>query len=128
MLLDHWSNLNTDANDIVPLYSCGTACDDVDLRIVIPKTLIEVPDLTVGEIWVDSDSKAQGYYQLPEESQRTFCAEMNNSNSQRKYLRTGDLGFVYQGELYVTGRLKEMIIIRGRNIYPHGKNCATADN
>jgi acyl-CoA synthetase (AMP-forming)/AMP-acid ligase II len=64
---------------------------------VDPKSREELPDLTVGEIWTDSPSKALGYYGLPEESEATFRAKIANSNADKTYLRMGDLGFFYNG-------------------------------
>jgi acyl-CoA synthetase (AMP-forming)/AMP-acid ligase II len=66
---------------------------------------------------VDSPTKAAGYWGLERESEETFRAATADGDS-RRYLRTGDLGFVHDGELYVTGRLKEMIVVRGQNHYP----------
>ena len=70
----------------------------------------------IGEIWVSGPSVALGYWDRPEETARTFQARL--ANGEGPFLRTGDLGAVVDGELYVTGRIKEMIIIRGRNHYP----------
>ncbi|HAC64532.1 MAG TPA: AMP-dependent synthetase, partial [Cyanothece sp. UBA12306] len=71
-----------------------------------------------GEIWVSGDSVAQGYWQQPSKTQETFAAYLRDTQ-QGPFLRTGDLGFLDpNGELFVTGRLKDVIIIRGRNHYP----------
>jgi acyl-CoA synthetase (AMP-forming)/AMP-acid ligase II/acyl carrier protein len=70
----------------------------------------------VGEIWISGMSVAQGYWNRPEVTQNTFNAYL--SNGEGPFLRTGDLGFMKDGELFVTGRLKDVIIIRGRNYYP----------
>jgi acyl-CoA synthetase (AMP-forming)/AMP-acid ligase II len=72
----------------------------------------------VGEIWVSSPSVAQGYWNRPEETERTFQAYLADTG-EGPFLRTGDLGFLQDGELFVTGRLKDLIIIGGRNLYPH---------
>jgi acyl-CoA synthetase (AMP-forming)/AMP-acid ligase II len=72
----------------------------------------------VGEIWVSSPSVAQGYWNQPEETKRTFQAYLA-ATGEGPFLRTGDLGFLQEGELFVTGRLKDLIIIGGRNLYPH---------
>ena len=99
------------------LVGCGHAPADQTLAIVDPKTLQPCPDETVGEIWVAaSPSVAQGYWQRPEVTVATFQA--HTAAGAGPYLRTGDLGFLRQGELFVAGRLKELIIIRGRNYYP----------
>src|SRR5262249_55086846 len=72
---------------------------------------------TVGEIRVHGPGVAQGYWRKPAESAATFGAVVASSGPE-PFLRTGDLGFIHSGELYITGRLKEMIIIRGLNHYP----------
>jgi acyl-CoA synthetase (AMP-forming)/AMP-acid ligase II len=71
----------------------------------------------VGEIWVDSATKAAGYYDRPEESREGLRAEIAGEADPRRYLRTGDLGFFAEGELFITGRRKDVIILRGRNHY-----------
>ncbi len=71
----------------------------------------------MGEIWVAGPSVAQGYWNRPEETRQTFQAYVQETN-EGPFLRTGDLGFIQNGELFVTGRLKDMIVIRGRNYYP----------
>ncbi len=76
-----------------------------------------MPDDRVGEIWVDSPSVGLGYWNKPGATQETFQAKLRDSAS-GTYLRTGDLGFVHEGELFVTGRLKDLIIVRGVNRYP----------
>jgi len=79
----------------------------------------------VGEIWINSPSKAIGYWSLEEKTIETFRAKLSNINNNVEYLRTGDLGFLYEKHLYICGRLKDLIIIRGRNIYPQDieKTC-----
>lgn len=86
------------------------------LLIVDPDTSTPCLPDRVGEIWIDSDTKAAGYYGREQESEDTFRARAVGATG--TYLRTGDLGFLCQGELFVTGRIKEMIILRGRNLYP----------
>lgn len=89
----------------------------VDIRIVDPETYTVVQEGEEGEIWVDSPCKALGYWEKEEKSQRVFEAQLNKI-SDRTYLRTGDLGFMKDGELFVSGRLKNVIIIHGRKIHP----------
>lgn len=101
----------------VKLVSSGICGDGMEIVIVEPETLEQRPDGYVGEIWVAGRSVALGYWQRPEETEKTFNAYVAGSN-RGPYLRTGDLGFVRDDELFVTGRLKDMIIIRGRNLYP----------
>src|SRR5207245_690086 len=74
-------------------------------------------ETTVGEIWVRGPSVAQGYWNRPEETEATFRARLDGTG-EGPFLRTGDLGFVQEGELFVTGRLKDLIVIHGRNHYP----------
>jgi acyl carrier protein len=84
---------------------------------VDPERQRAVPDGIVGEIWVTGASKALGYWNRPEESRATFEALLPGDRA--TYLRTGDLGFTQSGRLYVTGRMKELVIVRGRNYHPH---------
>ncbi len=95
---------------------CGFA-RGCELAIVEPQTRQLLPQGEIGEVWVSGGSMAQGYWGLPEETENTFHARLTNGSPQR-YMRTGDLGFLLDGELYITGRIKDLIIIRGRNIYP----------
>lgn len=99
------------------LVSSGRNLWDQRIAVVDSETHAEVPEGQIGEIWVNGPSIAVGYWKRPEESQRTFEAQLQPSDG-RSYLRTGDLGFVFQGELYVTGRIKDLIIVRGVNHYP----------
>jgi acyl transferase domain-containing protein/acyl-CoA synthetase (AMP-forming)/AMP-acid ligase II/acyl carrier protein len=99
------------------LVSSGRVLPGDELAIVDPETSLAVADDRVGEIWVSSPSVAQGYWNKPEETARVFGARLEGRPE--AYLRTGDLGFLHDGELYVTGRCKDLIIIRGRNLYPH---------
>ncbi|MFD7258936.1 fatty acyl-AMP ligase [Streptomyces sp. NPDC059874] len=97
------------------LIGCGAPVD-IEVRIVDPLTHHELPPGAVGEIWLRGYSVARGYWQRPTETVRTFRASLNDEES--NFLRTGDLGMLEDGELFVTGRLKEVIIINGRNVYP----------
>jgi acyl-CoA synthetase (AMP-forming)/AMP-acid ligase II len=99
------------------LVSCGWPWDTQRIAIVDSESFRRCPDGQVGEIWVAGPSVAQGYWNRPEETQQTFKAYIQNTN-EGPFLRTGDLGFIQNGELFVTGRLKDMIVIRGRNYYP----------
>jgi acyl-CoA synthetase (AMP-forming)/AMP-acid ligase II/alkylation response protein AidB-like acyl-CoA dehydrogenase len=89
----------------------------LDVRVVDAATGAPLPDGRVGEIWIRGDSVALGYWNRPEETERTFRAV--TADGAGPFLRTGDLGALREGHLYVTGRLKEMIIVHGRNLYPH---------
>lgn len=98
--------------------SCGPPIGDTRVVIVDPKTSKRCAPLEIGEIWVASPNSGVGYWQRPEETARTFQAFVMPDGEGGPFLRTGDLGFTKDGELYITGRIKEVIIIRGRNHYP----------
>jgi len=97
------------------LVSCGVAAD-FELRIVDPQTREVSRSGSVGEIWLAGGSVAAGYWRNETASTGTFGAR--TADGAGPFLRTGDLGALHGGELYVTGRLKEMMIFRGRNLYP----------
>ena len=99
------------------LVGSGRPARGTDIRIVQPDTQRESGPERVGEIWIRSDSVGQGYWGKPEESAVTFEARLDTGEG--PFLRTGDLGFMHGGELFVTGRLKDVIVIRGVNYYPH---------
>lgn len=100
--------------------ACGHSWLDDDLRIVNPENCKEAGPNEVGEIWLNSPSVGAGYWRRAELSESTFRATLADAPgvSSKHYLRTGDLGFLDDGQLYVTGRIKELLIIRGRNYYP----------
>lgn len=99
------------------IVSCGMAMAGQSVRIVHPDSGLLCVDGQEGEIWVTGPSVAQGYWQREEESKATFQATLAISG-EGPFLRTGDLGFLQGSDLFVTGRLKDLIIIRGRNHYP----------
>jgi acyl-CoA synthetase (AMP-forming)/AMP-acid ligase II len=99
------------------LVGCGRAWLDQTIAIVDPKSLLSCPDGSVGEIWVQGPSVARGYWNRPELTRATFQARLAGTGA-GPFLRTGDLGFVREGELFITGRLKDVLVIRGRNHYP----------
>jgi hypothetical protein len=101
--------------------------NDVEVAVVDPETRERTEPLVVGEIWVNSPSKAEGYWNQPEQSLHDFEAVINEkmsenstrvSGKRKTYLRTGDLGFMHHGELFICGRLKDLIIVGGTNHYP----------
>ena len=96
---------------------CGQTLPDQRIVIVHPETLTECAPSEVGEIWVSGPSIAQGYWNQPEETERAFGAYLADTGEE-PFLRTGDLGFLEDGELFITGRLKDVIVINGRNYYP----------
>ncbi len=97
----------------------GVGRSDIGARIAIvdPATSLRAAPGHVGEIWVSSASVAQGYWQRPRETQAAFGARLADTD-EGPFLRTGDLGFIDSGDLFVTGRLKDLIIVQGRNHYP----------
>jgi FkbH-like protein len=99
------------------LVACGQAWLDERITIVDPESLVRCQADRVGEIWVEGPNVAQGYWNRPDETRRTFQAYLADTG-EGPFLRTGDLGFVYDGRLYIAGRIKDLIIIRGRNHYP----------
>ena len=102
----------------VSLVGCGRPLPDTDLAIGDPLSLRRLPEGQMGEIWVSSPAVADGYFGFAEESGTTFRARLDGDSSGRTYLRTGDLGFIHDGQLYISGRLKDLIILRGLNHYP----------
>lgn len=101
----------------IELVGCGPPCDGQRVVIVDPERRAPCAGGQIGEIWVSGPSVTRGYWQRPELTEATFGARLA-SDGEGPFLRTGDLGFLHDGELYVTGRLKDLIIIRGRNLYP----------
>ena len=100
----------------IELVSCGAVNQgEHQVRIVEPHTMLPI-STGVGEIWVSGKSVAPGYWNRGTAEQPAFGARLPNDDA--LYLRTGDLGFIQDGELYVTGRIKEMMIFQGRNVYP----------
>ncbi|MCC6493927.1 MAG: AMP-binding protein [Pirellulales bacterium] len=102
--------------DAQSLVSCGHSLGDQQVRVVNPQTFEPCPEGVVGEIWVQGGSVAAGYWNQPEELWQTFGGRIADGSG--PFLRTGDLGAFHDCELYVTGRAKDLIIIRGRNLYP----------
>jgi len=100
-----------------PLVSSGRIAGDLCVRICNPDTHKSLDENEIGEIWVSGQSVAGGYWQKPDASKESFQATLKDNDS-RHYLRTGDLGFLSNGELFVTGRIKDLMIINGKNHYP----------
>ncbi|MEB3360477.1 MAG: AMP-binding protein [Synechococcales bacterium] len=111
--------------DGVRLVSCGQAAEQV-MVIVDPQTHQPCGSGQVGEIWLAGPSIAQGYWQQAQATQETFKAELADGTG--PFLRTGDLGFLRHGELFVTGRIKDLMIIRGQNHYPQDIEQAIAQS
>ncbi|MDZ7969156.1 MAG: amino acid adenylation domain-containing protein [Nostoc sp. DedSLP03] len=119
------------SQDIQSFVSCGESIPQQQILIVNPETLIPCSSAEVGEIWVSGPSVGQGYWNRKEETEQTFHAYLKDTILQQSthqnskagrgsdhFLRTGDLGFLHNGEVFITGRAKDLIIIRGRNLYP----------
>ncbi|MEM9768799.1 MAG: AMP-binding protein, partial [Cyanobacteria bacterium P01_D01_bin.71] len=104
------------AETALPLVSCGQAAADQSILIVDAQTHQPCDADQIGEIWLAGPSVAQGYWHQGEATQEIFEAQLADGSG--PFLRTGDLGFWRRGELFVTGRLKDLIIIRGQNHYP----------
>jgi acyl-CoA synthetase (AMP-forming)/AMP-acid ligase II/alkylation response protein AidB-like acyl-CoA dehydrogenase/acyl carrier protein len=107
----------TDSKSIRTVVGCGRLVCETQVAIVNPDTLVRCAPDRVGEIWVSDPSVAQGYWQRPEATAETFRAHIANTD-EGPFLRTGDLGFMKDGELFISGRVKDLIVIRGTNHYP----------
>ncbi|HEX5601916.1 MAG TPA: fatty acyl-AMP ligase, partial [Pyrinomonadaceae bacterium] len=113
----------SEKDDRRTLVGCGQAGLDTEIEIVDIETSTRCEVNAVGEIWVHGPGVAAGYWNRPEETEATFHARLAGE-PEKTYLRTGDLGFIRKGELFVTGRVKDLIIVRGRNLYPHDLELA----
>lgn len=101
------------------LVACGYPRNNAIVEIVSPQSGRVCAEDCVGEVWIAGPHVAQGYWNKPELTRQTFQAELADGRSDsRHYLRTGDLGFLHRGQLFITGRIKEVIILAGRNLYP----------
>jgi fatty acid CoA ligase FadD21 len=110
----------TDEKTGSPLLSYGTPKSPL-VKIVDSETRIECPAGTIGEIWMHGENVAEGYWNKPDETERTFggvLADPSPDTPETKWLRTGDLGFMSEGEMFIVGRVKDMLIVYGRNHYP----------
>jgi acyl-CoA synthetase (AMP-forming)/AMP-acid ligase II len=100
------------------LVGCGRPMTDTQVMIVDPETSRLCPPDTVGEIWISGASVARGYWRRPDDNERAFGARLADTGD-GPFLRSGDLGFIRDGQLYITGRIKDVIIVAGRNYYSH---------
>src|SRR3984885_13404088 len=101
------------------IVSCGTPLPGLEVKIVDPAGHFPLKPERIGEIWVAGSGKCQGYWNNPELTLKQFRARLvDDTPYDDGYLRTGDTGFIHNGELYVCGRIKDMIILRGQNYYP----------
>jgi acyl-CoA synthetase (AMP-forming)/AMP-acid ligase II len=109
-------NRIVESSDGPEIVSCGQISNDLPVRIVDPESLTECPFDKVGEIWITGKSISRGYHNRTRETTDAFGFSLDAAPG--IWFRTGDYGFIRDNELFITGRLKDMLIIRGRNIYP----------
>lgn len=107
----------TDKDGVRTIVGCGQSHPDQKVLVVDPASLTPCADRQVGEVWVSGQSVAQGYWNRSEQTKEAFQAYLADGKT-GPFLRTGDLGFLWDDELFITGRLKDLIIIMGRNHYP----------
>jgi thioester reductase-like protein len=116
------ARLTTEVSEIgaaTQIVSCGTPLPGLNIKIVEPEQHVALKEGLVGEIWVAGSGKCMGYWKNPELTMKQFHARLvDDSPYDDGYLRTGDMGFFHNGELFVCGRIKDMIILRGQNYYP----------
>jgi len=116
------ARMTTEVSEIdtsTQIVSCGTPLASLDVKIVDPEQHAVLPTGHVGEIWIAGNGKCKGYWNNPELTLKQFRARLaDDSPYDDGYLRTGDMGFLHDGELFVCGRIKDMIILRGQNYYP----------
>jgi amino acid adenylation domain-containing protein len=120
-----------DPGSVAPLesgvrISCGRPWSGEEVTIVDPDTAAALAPEQVGEVWVAGPAVAAGYWGLPEASAETFGARLSDGSG--PWLRTGDLGFLAGGELFVTGRRKDLLIVRGRNVYPQDLEASAEES
>src|ERR1700677_2741769 len=117
------ARMTTEVSEIdgaTQIVSCGTPLPGLDLKIVDPEGHFALKPGRIGEIWVAGSGKCQGYWNNPELTLKQFRARLvDDTPYDDGYLRTGDIGFFHNDELYVCSRIKDMIILRGQNYYPH---------
>jgi acyl-CoA synthetase (AMP-forming)/AMP-acid ligase II len=133
----HAVRVSPDAPNAMAQVSCGRISVSQWGVIVNPDSETELPDGEVGEIWLHGDNIGRGYWGRPEESEQVFGNKLqcrlpvgshaDGAPSEATWLRTGDLGVYLDGELYITGRIKDLIILDGRNHYPQDIEATTAE-
>src|SRR5579863_3269856 len=116
------ARMTTEVSEIgaaTQIVSCGTPLPGLNVKIVDPERHFALEPGQIGEIWVAGGSKCLGYWNNPELGLKMFHARLvDDSPYDDGYLRTGDMGFLHEGEIFVCGRIKDMIIVRGQNYYP----------
>ncbi|MFJ1269620.1 fatty acyl-AMP ligase [Legionella lytica] len=131
LLLDkHVAELATDSVLSQKIVSIGFCADDAHVMIVDPESQKALPEGCVGEIWYHGPNAARHYWNNPEDSETQLNARLNQEEdvSDYRYVRTGDLGFKYNNELFITGRIKDLIIINGLNHYASDIECSVKSN
>jgi fatty-acyl-CoA synthase len=133
----HAVRVDADSPNAVPQVPCGRVARSEWAVIVDPAGGSELPDGEVGEIWLQGNNVGRGYWGLPDETRRAFGAELRSpladgshaegADLDRPWLRTGDLGVYLDGELYVTGRIADLVTIDGRNHYPQHLEATVAE-
>src|SRR5216684_1133483 len=117
------AHMTTEVSEIggaTQIVSCGAPLPGLDVKIVDPEGHFALKPERTGEIWVAGSGMCRGYWNNPELTLKQFRARLvDDTPYDDGYLRTGDIGFFHDGELYVCGRIKDMIILRGQNYYPH---------
>jgi acyl-CoA synthetase (AMP-forming)/AMP-acid ligase II/acyl carrier protein len=106
------------------MVGCGWALEGSEVIVVDPARSVELPEGQVGEVWVHGPIVARGYWNRPEETEAVFGACLA-PHGRGPFLRTGDLGFQHEGQLYLTGRSKEVMVFWGRNVYPQDVETTT---
>ncbi len=118
-LMAGFAKLAVDVNDQYTLVSCGHSCEGQKVVIVNPETSERLRNGQIGEIWVSGISVGKGYFNQPKETKETFHAKLaGSSENSETYLRTGDLGFFYENELYFSGRMSNVITLRNKKYDP----------
>jgi thioester reductase-like protein len=116
------ARMTTEVSEIggaTQIVSCGTPLPGLTVKIVDPEKHVALEPGRIGEIWIAGGSKCPGFWNNPELTMKLFHARLvDDSPYDDGYLRTGDMGFFHDGELFVCGRIKDMIILRGQNYYP----------
>src|SRR5580700_8121780 len=116
------ARMTTEVSEIgaaTQIVSCGTPLPGLTVKIVDPEKHLALEAGRIGEIWIAGESKCPGFWNNPELTLKLFHARLvDDSPYDDGYLRTGDMGFLHEGELFVCGRIKDMIILRGQNYYP----------
>ncbi|HLI75402.1 MAG TPA: thioester reductase domain-containing protein [Acidobacteriaceae bacterium] len=116
------ARITTEVSEIdssTQIVSCGRPLDGMDVRIVDPERHMALAEGRIGEIWIAGSGKCPGYWNNPELTLKQFRARLvDDTPYDDGFLRTGDMGFLHRGELFVCGRIKDMIILRGQNHYP----------